>query len=165
MKFYIGTKLENHPEHNRLRDALAVYGHTCTYDLTTHGPVHSSGMERIREVAQLELQGVLDADVVFILWPGGRGTHVELGAALAAKKDVILITDQDGHYIPCPDICAFYAHPLVRITRTIEDATRYAQYLLGGILDRHHAGQLPEDPAIFEPVVGETEETNNNDIT
>lgn len=89
MKYYIASKLENHAAHNRLRDVLAELGHQITYDWTPHGPVYGSGLDRVREVAELETKGVLDADFVVVLWPGGRGTHVELGMALAADKPVI----------------------------------------------------------------------------
>ena len=121
MKYYIATKLENHAEHNRLRDLLNAEGHQCTYDWTHHGPVYGSGLERVREVAQHKTQGVLDAEYVFVLWPGGRGTHVELGVALAVGKNVILVSDVDGHHIASPETCAFYHHPLVRRCRSFAD--------------------------------------------
>jgi hypothetical protein len=38
------------------------------HDWTHHG--HGSGLERVAKS--------LDAEYVFVLWPGGRGTHVEL---------------------------------------------------------------------------------------
>lgn len=122
MKYYIATKLENHGEHNRLRDMLNAAGHECTYDWSVHGPVYGSGLEKVREVATLELQGVLDADAVVVLWPGGRGTHVELGAALAAGKPVVVASDVEGHHVASPETCAFYHHPFVTRVRTLEDA-------------------------------------------
>lgn len=113
MRYYIATKLENHEQHNEVRDLLNAAGHSITYDWTHHGPVYSHGLERVAEVALLETQGVLDADFVVVLWPGGRGTHVELGMALAAKKPVIFISPFTGHHEASPDTCAFYHHPFV----------------------------------------------------
>ena len=85
---------------------------TITYDWTAHGSVWKDGADRIRKVAQAEMQGVLDADYVVVLLPGGRGTHTELGMALADGKPVILYgTDDD---FSGPKTCAFYHHPLVR---------------------------------------------------
>ena len=121
MKYYIASKLENHAEHNRVRDMLNALGHEITYDWTHHGPVYRSGLDRVREVAQLETQGVLDADFVVVLWPGGRGTHVELGVALAAGKPVIFISAVEDHHAATQETCAFYHHPLVRRGRSAEE--------------------------------------------
>ncbi|MEF2781897.1 MAG: hypothetical protein U0N20_02245 [Clostridium sp.] len=42
------------------------------------------------EYAKSEFQGIIDSDVVIILLPAGRGTHIELGMALALNKKVYL---------------------------------------------------------------------------
>ena len=117
MRFYVASKLENATRVRALRDRLVALGHEPTYDWTAHGSVQDQGEERIREVAIAEMMGVLLADVVIVLFPGGRGTHTELGAALAhavlngrGGKRVVLIGDppiEDGR------TCAFYHHPLV----------------------------------------------------
>lgn len=121
MKYYIATKLENHAEHNRLRDTLEARGHKITYDWTTHGPVYSKGLAVVEEVAQLEHQGVYNADVVIMLWPGGRGTHVELGMAIALDKRCMIVSDVDGHHIASPETCAFYHHPCVMMYHNVDE--------------------------------------------
>lgn len=121
MNFYIATKLENHREHNRLRDILIAAGHSITYDWTEHGPVYTHGLKRVAEVADLEIKGVRDADVVIVLWPGGRGTHVELGAAIAGNKFIVLVSEVEGHHIASPETCAFYHHNLVFRCRNISE--------------------------------------------
>ncbi len=107
LKYYIATRLERHADHNTVRDHLAALGHEITYDWTVHGPVWRSGVERIREVAALELQGVVDADVVVVLLPGGRGTHAELGMALATGKRIVLHGAAEN-FGATPETCAFY---------------------------------------------------------
>lgn len=114
MKVYIATRLERWQDHNQVRDALAALGHTLTYDWTVHGSVWADGAARIREVATLELEGVLDADLVVVLLPGGRGTHAELGAALGAGRPVLLHSLDPILLDASPETCAFYHHPLVR---------------------------------------------------
>jgi len=121
MRYYIASKLENHAAHNRLRDTLNALGHEITYDWTHHGPVYSHGLERVREVAEHETNGVLTADFVVVLWPGGRGTHVELGMAIAAAKPVNLISDVEGHHQATTETCAFYHHPLVKRGRHTDE--------------------------------------------
>lgn len=113
-KAYIATSLDRAAEHNLVRDALARLGIGCTYDWTEHGSVYAEGMARVEQVAMLEIGGVLKADVVVVLLPGGKGTHVELGAAIAADKPVVLYS-QDPEVILGPKTCAFYHHPNVLI--------------------------------------------------
>lgn len=119
MKYYIATKLENHAAHNKLRDELAALGHSCTYDWTHHGPVYRSGLARIEEVAQLEFEGVAKADTVIMLWPGGRGTHVELGMAIALGKRCVIVSDVEDDHGATSETCAFYHHPAVDMFRSV----------------------------------------------
>lgn len=122
MKFYIATRLENVAAHTRVARQLIAAGHVLTYDWSTHGAVFREGLSRIKEVAHREMQGVVQADIIVMLWPGGRGTHVELGLALALGKPVIIVSNEDGHHEPSPDTCAFYHADGVILVRTVEDA-------------------------------------------
>jgi hypothetical protein len=125
MKFYIASKLENHAAVNRLRDQLVRLGHEQTYDWTTHGPVYRSGLDRIVHVADAERNGVARADFVVVLWPGGRGTHVEMGIAIGMEKTVVFISDVEDHHDATPETCAFYHHHCVRRYRTVAEAMSY----------------------------------------
>lgn len=129
MKYYIATKLENHVSHNDLRDWLTSLGHIVTYDWTQHGPVYPLGVDVIREVAEKEIQGVIDADYVIVLWPGGRGTHAELGAAIAANKSVIFYSPVDDHHKATKETCAFYHHPNVKRFDQLESMMQYLRTL------------------------------------
>jgi nucleoside 2-deoxyribosyltransferase len=131
MKVYIATRLERHRDHNAVRDLLARFGHELTYDWTVHGPVWRDGLARIREVSQLEARGVLGADLVSVLLPGGRGTHTELGMAIAAGKPVLLHSFDPMPFEAVPETCAFYHHPLVRRTSDpFEDLVLLADAML-----------------------------------
>jgi nucleoside 2-deoxyribosyltransferase len=120
VKYYIATSLQNVDAHNKLRDYLNQMGHEITYDWTHHGPVFQEGLDRLREVAELEGRGVSEAEIVIALWPGGRGTHVELGMAIALEKRVLLFSDKNEHHQACPETCAFYHHPRVTMFRDID---------------------------------------------
>jgi len=124
MRFYIATRLERAAEHRIVRDVLIAAGHEITYDWTTHGSVQCDGIARIRDVAVAETHGVLLANIVIVLLPGGRGTRVELGLAIAAGKDVLLHTTDAGLLDGRSGrTCAFYHHPLVRhVAGALEDA-------------------------------------------
>jgi hypothetical protein len=108
MQFYIATRLENHETHNRLRDLLHGGGHRISYDWTTHGAAWPHGRNFVARVAMNECAGVMDADLVIVLLPGGRGTHVELGIALALGLPVLLWSEDPKVFDIGPATCAFY---------------------------------------------------------
>lgn len=109
MKFYIASKLENAEEVSRVAQALKAAGHIHTYDWTVHGSVQDKGLQRIQEVAEAEKRGVIDADVVIVILPGGRGTHAELGIALGAGNKEIVICAADNSLLSADNrTCAFY---------------------------------------------------------
>jgi nucleoside 2-deoxyribosyltransferase len=108
MKFYIASKLENYEQVQYLRDKLVKEGWTHTYDWTQHGSVKSISTEELKEVAEKEFKGVIDADVVIVLTPQGMGTHVELGAALALDKKVFIWHENDKYFKGNDDTSSFY---------------------------------------------------------
>ncbi len=108
MKMYIASGLENFKQVQALRDALLADGHEISYDWTVHGSAQGQGDERLREVAQHELDGVRNADVVIVLLPGGRGTHAELGAANVLGKPVLIFSDNPKDFLSTEATCAFY---------------------------------------------------------
>lgn len=113
MKFYIATRLENACAHSRLRTALEARGHIITYDWTAHGSVKED-LDRLKVVCEDEVDGVLAADRVFCLMPGGRGTHVELGLAIAARKPVAMWAPDGRLFAADEQTTAFYHHSLVK---------------------------------------------------
>jgi hypothetical protein len=119
MRFYVATGLERAGVARALGEQLVEAGHEWTYDWTTHGAVAWAGPGRVREVALLEASGVARADVVVVLLPGARGTHVELGMAIALGKRVLVVVDDDETEAAFlgDRVCAFYLHPAVEIVR------------------------------------------------
>lgn len=111
MKFYIATSLSRVAAHHTVRDAIKKWGHEISYDWTLHGSVKSVSKERLREVALLELNGVSEADFVIVLLPGGNGTHLELGFAIAKEKKVFLHMEDPLLCELGPQTNAFYHHP------------------------------------------------------
>jgi hypothetical protein len=124
MIFYIATRLERAEEQKELSAALIALGHEISYDWSVHGSVQSEGPERIREVAIAETRGVMDAELFVCLLPGGRGTHSELGIAIAdsvhrqmqrragiigGQKKIVIVGDDvtDGR------TCSFYHHECI----------------------------------------------------
>src|SRR5688500_16566149 len=90
LRFYIASSLDNIEAVNRLRDELVECGYVQSYDWTEHGSVQANP-ESWKEVCDAEITGVFDADFLIVLLPGGRGTHVELGIALARSIPIIIV--------------------------------------------------------------------------
>lgn len=119
---YIATSLSNAESHRKLAAALAPLGFVLTYDWTTHGSVMGKPRSVFRETAENEVDGVIDADLTIVLLPGGRGTHVELGVALAQGRRVIVHAANEEDLSAGGYECVFYSHPLVTIyLGTIDD--------------------------------------------
>ena len=125
MKFYIASKLENCEQVQSLAMQLKELGWEHTYDWTTHGSVKDTNEKILKDVGQKELDGVKNADIVIVLTPQGRGTHVELGIAVALNKPVYIHHVNDK-YFKCDDnTSSFYWLPGVKhFTGSIEELAK-----------------------------------------
>ncbi len=113
MRFYIATGLENAQRAKQLSAVLTKNGHELTYDWTVHGDIRQLGEAKMSETAFSEIRAVRDAELFVVLLPGGKGTHAELGAALASRsnKRVIIWSETGKEFNSNSDSCAFYFHP------------------------------------------------------
>ena len=99
MKFYIGSGMKNAGQVQYYAEILKQNGWQQTYDRTIY----------------------VDEDVVILLLPAGRGTHVELGMALAWKKKIYLCASSREDF-SLEHTVAFYELPqIVRLTGTAEE--------------------------------------------
>jgi nucleoside 2-deoxyribosyltransferase len=109
-RFYLSTRIDRIAEAEPLLKALANRGWERTF-VWTDGEVAD---EERPTLALAELAGIREADIVIVLLPGGRGTHVELGAALALGKRVILHSP-NRETLSKPYPCVFHYHPAVSL--------------------------------------------------
>ncbi|MFS0864365.1 nucleoside 2-deoxyribosyltransferase [Fredinandcohnia sp. 179-A 10B2 NHS] len=93
MKFYIASSLQNKEQVTYVSDKLKREGYIHTYDWTKNENV--STLEKLREIGRLEKEAVINSDIVIVLLPGGKGTHIELGIALGLEKKVYLYSPTD----------------------------------------------------------------------
>jgi nucleoside 2-deoxyribosyltransferase len=110
-RFYLATKKDRAEEAAALLDALKAQGWERTYTWTGQ---NDAGPERYADIALKELKGVGEADVLIVLLPGGYGTHVEIGAALALEKPIILHAP-NRKTLDEPYPCLFHYHPAVKL--------------------------------------------------
>lgn len=121
MKFYIASKLDNHKQVRHLAQLLKTADWTHTYDWTALNPTQELDTETLKAIAINERNGIIQADLVIILTPEGKGTHTELGMAIALNK-LIYLCHQDNTYFKCDDhTSSFYWLPEVNhLTGTTE---------------------------------------------
>jgi hypothetical protein len=132
-RYYLSTRKDRSAEASLLLEALKAEGWERTLDWTVQGNV---GVEQYATTAAAEIEAVRDADVLIALLPGGYGTHVEIGAALALGKPVILhAPDQEVLDTRYP--CIFHHHPLVNLlTRGILDINEVLASLAQASINR-----------------------------
>lgn len=97
---------------------LIKRSHTITYDWAASedkGIVWDE--DKRREVADLEIRGVAEADVLVFLVPGGRGAHVEMGVALGFGIPVLMCYKDE------PKFSLFYHDILVTKFPTLDPET------------------------------------------
>jgi nucleoside 2-deoxyribosyltransferase len=110
-KFYLATRKDRADQAQALLEALQSRGWERTFTWTGED---KAGAQEYPELALAELAGVREADVLIVLLPGGFGTHVEIGAALALEKPVILHAP-DQNILNTPYPCVFHYHPAVKL--------------------------------------------------
>ena len=94
MRVYIGAKFGNKDKvislSKKLEEKDIINNYNWAFDLK-----EEESEEDLIESAKKELNAIKDSDCVIFLLPLGRGSHVELGMALACGKQVILCGESD----------------------------------------------------------------------
>jgi len=110
-RFYLSTRKDRSEEGALIAQALRDLGWVCTFDWMA---IKNIGALDYPAVAQSEIEGIRQADVLLVLLPGGYGTHVEIGSALAFGKRVI-IHSPSRQVLETPYPCVFHYHPNVTL--------------------------------------------------
>jgi len=109
--FYLATRKDREAEANAISEALKTKGWRRTFEWTA---LDVSDKKHHAKLAQQELDAIKEADILIVLLPGGYGTHVEIGAALALGKHVVLHSP-DHNTLNNPYPCVFHYHPGVKL--------------------------------------------------
>lgn len=116
---YVASSVANLEFASFVIEQLAEQGGQVTYDWTKHGSVRLWRQEDKQRVAEDETDGVCDADLLVALLPGGKGTHCEIGMALALGLKVFLFVPRYVDIVN-EDFCNFYNHPLVTVFTNVK---------------------------------------------
>ncbi len=120
MNFYIGSGMKNCELVNYYSKILEENGwkHTYNWAKNVNG---DETIEDLIEYSKLEQQGIIDADVVIILLPAGRGTHIELGMGLALNKKLFLCSETKEEF-SVENTVNFYQLPnIIRLVGTADE--------------------------------------------
>lgn len=119
-KFFCSGKFEDRINIRKLQQSLKNLGHEIVEDWTIH---EYSDKGYPIEYAEDDIYGVSQCDVYvgrFIADYNYKGAFVEMGVALALRKEVCII----GHAI---DSCIFVHHSLVKRFENEEQFIEYAK--------------------------------------
>jgi nucleoside 2-deoxyribosyltransferase len=96
MKFYIASGFNNKDSVRYVSEKLKDKGYIHTYDWTKNE--RASTIKELKEVGQKEKSAVIEADILIVLLPAGKGSHIELGIALGQGKKVYLYSPTEEVY-------------------------------------------------------------------
>lgn len=121
MNFYISSRLSNIDQVRYAAGLLKGNGWTHTCDWTEFDLVSGDDTDCLQKIGEREYEGVKTADVVIVITPQGRGTHIELGMAIAWGKRVYICHTDDSYFKGDDNTCSFYWLPQVkRLTGKID---------------------------------------------
>ena len=122
-KIYIASALDNFRRIVAIRDRLAANDISLTYDWTGHNNgspyVEDDQAELKASIAENEMRGVVNAQLVLVVMPGGNGTHFEMGLARGLNKPIVLLLDKHTGRSP-----SFHFLPSVIRCHSEDDAMR-----------------------------------------
>lgn len=129
MKFYIASSFAKQEMVKRLSRMLIEQGHEQTYDWTLNNRAENT--EALAAIGQLEKAAVLESDLFFILLPAGKGSHIELGLALAAEKKVFLFSEEAAVYDFSATTTFYHLPEVERVIGTLDDLMKFVAEAIG----------------------------------
>jgi len=93
-KIYIGSKFKNANKVNSLTNAFEKWRAVNTYNWAANIKVEET-KEDMLDFAIKEMNAIKEADDVIFLLPLGKGSHIELGMALAYNKKIYLVSNDN----------------------------------------------------------------------
>lgn len=112
MKYYVATSFYKKHWHSKVVEYITnkYPSWQLTYDWTVHEKAEEVCYDFVQRTAKVELEAIYESDIVIVIVPAGKGTHVELGFALALNKQIILIALNNTSSRSEIE-CLFYHHP------------------------------------------------------
>ena len=96
-KIYIGSKFKNANKVNELTNAFEKLDVINAYNWAANIKEEET-KEDLINFAKKEMNAIKDADDVIFLLPLGKGSHIELGMALAYNKKIYLVSNDKNDF-------------------------------------------------------------------
>lgn len=112
MNFYVASSFQNKQVVNEVSQHLNQHGWYLTYDWTENERAVS--LVDLQKIGMLEKHAIANSDIVVVILPGGKGSHIELGLAIAWGKKVFLYSP-DLEALDMHTTSTFYHLPEVQI--------------------------------------------------
>lgn len=96
-KIYIGSKFKNANKVNELTNAFEKLDVINAYNWAANIKKKET-KEDLIDFAKKEMNAIKDADDVIFLLPLGKGSHIELGMALAYNKKIYLVSNDKNDF-------------------------------------------------------------------
>ena len=126
LKYYIATSFYNKEAYKECRRFFDAAGYELTFDWATYPFIADPYV--MNTIAIKEMDAVKAADFTVVLLPGGRGTHAEVGAAIALDKPVFLVAPHPQQLLDSQGLtCPFYYHPSVQVVSRIENIPQHIE--------------------------------------
>lgn len=94
MKYYIASSFLNKEIVNEIINQLDDKGFTNTYNWTLNDK--ASNETELKNIGQAEFEAVKKSEVLIVILPGEKGTHIEMGIALGCGIQVVIAYFDDN---------------------------------------------------------------------
>jgi hypothetical protein len=121
-KFYIASSRNNIESVRVVSGRLIDEGFIHTYDWTLNENVTS--IDHLKDIGKKELDAVLWSDFIVVLFPAGKGSHVELGIALGKGIKAYLYSENDAINDPEKTSTFYHLEGVCKCKGTIDELIR-----------------------------------------
>ncbi|MER2169581.1 MAG: nucleoside 2-deoxyribosyltransferase [Psychrobacillus psychrodurans] len=125
MKFYIASSFQNIKQVRELAELLMGKGWKHTYDWTDN--LKAESYAHLAEIGKKEMNAVSESDLLIVILPAGKGSHIEMGIALALEKSIYLFSTCKSAY-NFDQTSTFYH--VDGVNRYVGDLNSFSQYIL-----------------------------------
>lgn len=125
MKFYIASSFQNIKQVRELAELLKGKGWKHTYDWTDN--LKAESYAHLAEIGKKEMNAVSESDLLIVILPAGKGSHIEMGIALSLEKSIYLFSTCKSAY-NFDQTSTFYH--VDGVNRYVGDLNSFSQYIL-----------------------------------
>lgn len=117
MRFYIASSFANKANVRYVSTALQEAGFVHTYDWTENE--RAVDVSTLKKIGRIEKQAVADSELFIMMLPAGKGSHIELGMAIALHKQIFIYAADE--ITPAHASTFYYIDGVTHVNGEIDD--------------------------------------------